>query len=379
MRRALSLAQKAKGTTFPNPAVGAVVVDAGGGVIGEGATDVYGGPHAERRALRKAGAAARGATMYVTLEPCAHFGKTPPCADGIIEAGIARVVTAARDPNPQVSGKGLRRLRAHGIEIQTGLLAKEAELVNEDFFWAITKKRPWIALKLAMTLDGRIADCRSGSKWITSPAARREVQEIRRRHAAVAVGKNTLLCDDPKLTARCGKTYYPARIVFSSGADIPQKSYFWTNSGEARSIVVIKGEARSPKESPHTGGTSQAAEYLSPQEIPHPEGARPGHAPVEYWYTGTNDDINSINTFLDMAYAGGINSILVEGGQRLASAFLEGGFVNKLYLFYGNKILGGGKDGLAFSEGLPIDGGISMKNVTHQSFGEDFLVTGYVK
>jgi len=354
MQRALVLAQKAKGATFPNPAVGAVVVGPDGAVAGEGATDVYGGPHAEKRALRKAGAAARGAALYVTLEPCAHTGKTPPCTDEIIKAGVAKVITAARDPNPLVSGRGLHALRAAGIDVQIGLLDKEAELVNEDFFWAITKNRPWVALKLAMTLDGRIADGRGEAKWITSPAARHEVQEIRRRHGAVAVGRNTLISDDPKLTARCGKTYYPARIVFSSRTDIPKETYFRTHAGEARSIIVVRGEA------------------------PHPA-TPPDSWPVEYWYTGSSDNVKSIGTFLDMAITEGINSILVEGGQQVASAFLEGGFVNKLYLFYGNKIFGGGMGGLAFAEGLPVDGCISMKNVTHQSFGDDFLVTGYLK
>lgn len=353
MQRALALAQKAKGSTFPNPAVGAVIVSADGNVVGEGATDVCGGPHAEKRALKKAGAAARGATMYVTLEPCAHTGRTPPCTDEIIKAGISKVVTSARDPNPQVSGKGLRQLRASGIDIQIGLLAKEAELVNEDFFWAVTNKRPWVALKLAMTLDGRIADSQEGSKWITSPDARRETQEIRRQHGAVVVGKNTLVSDDPKLTARCTKTYYPARIVFSSAADVPEDSYFWTHAGEARSIIV----AAAPKS----------------------KETSPANGTVEYWYTGKSDYAQSINTFLDMAFAEGINSILVEGGQRLASAFLEGGFVNKLYLFYGNKIFGAGKDGLAFSKGLTVDNCISMNNITHQQFGDSFLIKGYLK
>jgi diaminohydroxyphosphoribosylaminopyrimidine deaminase/5-amino-6-(5-phosphoribosylamino)uracil reductase len=353
MRRALVLAQKAKGTTFPNPAVGAVIVNADGAVVGEGATDVYGGPHAEKRALKKAGAAARGATMYVTLEPCAHFGKTPPCTDEIIKAGIARVVTAVRDPNPQIIGKGLRQLKANGVDVRIGLLAKEAELINEDFFWAITKTRPWVALKLAMTLDGRIADCQGGSKWITSQAARHEVQEIRKRHGAVVIGKNTLVRDDPKLTARCtSKTYYPARVVFSSGINIPKESYFRTHSNEAKTVVVVKGNNKKRREL--IDG-------------------------VEYWYTGAANDAENIDIFLDTAYAEGLNSILVEGGQHLASAFLENGSVNKLYLFYGNKIFGDGKAGLAFSKGLTVDGCIGMNGVTHQSFGDSFLITGYLK
>jgi diaminohydroxyphosphoribosylaminopyrimidine deaminase/5-amino-6-(5-phosphoribosylamino)uracil reductase len=355
MGRALELARGALGDTFPNPAVGAVVVSADGRIAGEGATGVCGGPHAEKQALGRAGAAARGGTLYVTLEPCSHFGRTPPCADAIIAAGIGSVVAAVKDPNPLVCGKGLRRLRASGIAVRTGLLREEAAAVNEDFFWAITKKRPWVTLKLAMTLDGRVADGHGGSKWITSSAARREVQEIRRRHSAVAVGKNTLLRDDPKLTARCRRTYYPARIVFSSDKNIPKDSYFLTHAGEARSIVVISG-----------GKTARIDRAES--------GCR---YPIEFWYTGAAGSAESIAVFLDMAYAEGLTSILVEGGRRLASGFLEYGFVNKVHLFYGNKIFGGGMEGLRFERGLAVDGCLSLDRISHRSFGDDFLITGY--
>lgn len=351
MRRAIALAQRAKGSTFPNPAVGAVVVNADGVVVGEGATGVCGGPHAERRALKQAGAAAAGAALYVTLEPCSHFGRTPPCADAVIEAGIGTVIAAAKDPNPLVNGKGLKRLRAHGIAVKTGLLAKEAALVNEDFFWAVTHKRPWVALKLAMTLDGRIADGGGASKWITSPASRQAVQEIRRRHGAIGVGSGTLLADNPKLTARCGrKTYYPTRIVFASTDAIPKDSYFITRAEETRSIVAVKNKRKK--------GIDKRG--------------------VEYWYTGTNDDAESIDTFLNMAFAEGINSILIEGGRRVATAFLENGFVNKLYLFYGNKIFGNGKDGLLFSRGLTVGNSLALSDIDYQRIGEDFLVTGYI-
>jgi diaminohydroxyphosphoribosylaminopyrimidine deaminase/5-amino-6-(5-phosphoribosylamino)uracil reductase len=352
MRRALELAKKAKGTTFPNPAVGAVIVDLEGRIVGEGTTGVCGRPHAEKSAIKKAGEAARGAVMYVTLEPCSHTGQTPPCVEEIIKAKISRVVVSVKDPNPLVNGKGLRLLKAHGVDVQTGLLAQEAAVVNEDFFWSITQKRPWITLKLAMTLDGRVADYQNGSKWITSEAARREVQEIRRRHSAIAVGKNTLLHDDPKLTARCGKkTYYPARIVFSSNVDIPQKLYFSTHASETRSIIVIRG------------GKTQKIDRRNN---------------IEFWHTGCNDNAQSIGTFLSMAHAEGLTGILIEGGQQLATVFLENGFVNKVYLFYGNKILGNGKNGLLFSQGLPIASGIRLNKISHRSFGDDFLVSGYI-
>jgi diaminohydroxyphosphoribosylaminopyrimidine deaminase/5-amino-6-(5-phosphoribosylamino)uracil reductase len=362
MRRALALADRAKGLTFPNPAVGAVIVDAAGMVVGEGATGVCGGPHAEKLALKRAGAAAAGATMIATLEPCSHFGRTPPCTDAIIKAGISKVVVAVKDPNPLVNGRGIRQLKAAGIDVRIGLLAREAALINEDFFWAVTRKRPWVALKLALTLDGRIADCRGGSKWITSAASRRAVQDIRRRHGAVGVGAGTLAADDPKLTARCGrKTYYPARIVFSSTENIPKDSYFMTHTDEARTIVVVKNKNNKDKRKKGID-----------------KGRVDRNGGVEYWYTGESGDAESINTFLDMACAEGINSVLIEGGRRLASAFLENGFVNKLYLFYGNRIFGDGLDGLSFSHGLDVGAPLTLSGISYQQTGEDFLVTGYV-
>ena len=185
MARAIEIAWNAKGKTFPNPAVGAVVVSENT-TVGMSATQPCGGPHAERVALARAGGRARGATLYVTLEPCCHQGKTPPCTDAVIAAGIRRVVAAVVDPNPLVNKKGLARLRSAGIQVATGLLREEAALVNEDFFWAITKHQAWITLKLACTLDGRIADEQGESKWITGTQARRFAHELRRRHAAIA-------------------------------------------------------------------------------------------------------------------------------------------------------------------------------------------------
>ena len=353
MQRALELAWGAKGKTFPNPAVGAVIVTDESKIIAEAATGACGGDHAEKAALKKAKAAARGAALYVTLEPCSHYGRTPPCTNEIIEAGIKRVVMPLKDPNPLVGGKGMRQLRAHGITVESGLLKNEAALINEDFFWSITKKRPWVTLKLAMTLDGRIADEQNGSKWITSDQSRRFVQELRRCHSAVAVGKNTLLRDDPKLTARCGrKTYFPARIIFSSDPQIARGSYFFNNSYEARSIVVLRNSKK------------KGIERIDN---------------IEFWHTASPDRGESINEFLDIAYSEGLTSIFVEGGRQLASSFLEYGFVNKAHLFYGNKIFGGGTEGLLFSRGLPVCDCLGLDKISHRSLGEDFLVSGYVR
>jgi diaminohydroxyphosphoribosylaminopyrimidine deaminase/5-amino-6-(5-phosphoribosylamino)uracil reductase len=201
MSEAIALAWSVKGKTFPNPAVGAIVVHRSG-IVGTGTTQPWGGAHAERVALNQAGPLARGATLYVTLEPCCHQGRTPPCIDAVIEAGIGRVVVGVGDPNPLVNGKGIARLRTAGIAVDAFLLREEAEAVNEDFFWAITRRRSWITLKLALTLDGRIADSQGFSKWITDSPARAFAHELRRRHAAIAVGRTTLERDDPRLTVR---------------------------------------------------------------------------------------------------------------------------------------------------------------------------------
>jgi diaminohydroxyphosphoribosylaminopyrimidine deaminase/5-amino-6-(5-phosphoribosylamino)uracil reductase len=354
MAQALELAWAAKGKTFPNPAVGAVIV-AKGTIVGTGATEICGGPHAEKVALRQAGKRAAGATLYVTLEPCRHFGRTPPCTDAIIGAGIKRVVAAATDPNPFVNGRGLSKLRAAGISVDAGLLREEAVAVNEDFFWAIRKKRAqrraWITLKLACTLDGRIADEQGGSPWITGSGARKFGHELRRRHAAVAVGRTTLERDDPRLTVRHVKGFSPARIVFTSHAKTPARTYFYQHAKEARSIVVVSGKGQ--------------------KKI-----VRDSRSGIEYWYTGKNDTLAHLNVFTKMAFENDITSVLVEGGQKLASSFLESRLVNRVYLFYGNKIVGRGKEGILFSRGLPVNKCISLKQRGIFLLGDTFGITG---
>lgn len=348
MQVALDLAREAKGKTFPNPAVGAVVVNEGT-IVGKGATQFYGGHHAEKIALAQAGEKAKGASLYVTLEPCCHFGKTPPCTDAIIASGVKKVIFSVKDPNPLVGGKGAQQLMQNGIEVSEGILQEQAAELNEDFFWSVTNKRAWVSLKLAMTLDGKIADTAGNSKWITGEAAREYVHELRRCHAAVAVGKGTFLADDPQLTVRHKKGYSPARIIFSSDNQISQNSFFFQHSSETRSIVVISGGIGS--------------------EIKKESG-------IEYWYTGHTDRITSLEQFVQMAYQQNITSIFLEGGQAIASRFLQAGLVNRLYLFYGSKILGDGKDGISFSEGLSMDECISLKEIRQQSFGSDFLISG---
>ncbi len=350
MTLALSLADKAKGTTFPNPAVGAVVVR-NGRIVGAGATSPCGGPHAERKALADAGANARGSTLYVTLEPCCHFGRTAPCTDAIIDAGISRVVTAVKDPNPLVNGKGNRLLARAGIEVCTGLLCASATRLNEDFFFWVIRRRPWVSVKLAMTLDGRIADSSGSSRWITSNDSRKFVHDLRRRHASVAVGRTTLERDNPRLTVRHGYSGNPVRIVFSSKASVPANSYFLKDTARtSRRILVVRDGP--------------------------PREKRTGMHGIEMWHTGRGNAGERLREFLAMAYEENIPSLLVEGGGKLASSFVENGLANRIYLFYAPKILGGGVPGFSFAPPLPLSSCLYIDKTEIAAFGSDVMLTG---
>jgi diaminohydroxyphosphoribosylaminopyrimidine deaminase/5-amino-6-(5-phosphoribosylamino)uracil reductase len=350
MSLAIQMAQEVKGATFPNPAVGAVIVK-NGNIVGKGATSYCGGPHAEKNALDAAKAKAQGATLYVTLEPCCHFGKTSPCTCAIIDAGIRRVHVSIKDPNPLVQGKGIRSLRKRGIEVVTGLMEDEANRINEDFFFWITKQRPWVSVKLAMTLDGRIADAGGASQWITSIEARNFGHYLRARHAAIGIGRATLEKDDPKLTVRHGKGPNPVRFVFSSKASAPSGCYFVAIAKKvSRSILVVCDGASSSQEKLKNG--------------------------MEIWRTGTTDRNESLHSFLKMAGNEGLSSVLIEGGSALASSFIENRLANRLYLLYGNKILGGGLPGLAFSRSLALDKCIKVDQMETMRLGRNIMVTG---
>lgn len=350
MNNALEQAAEVKGATMPNPAVGAVIVR-DGTVIGEGATSPWGGPHAEKVALKKAGADAKGATLYVTLEPCCHFGKTPPCTDAIISAGIIKVIIAHRDPNPLVAGKGIRQLRNAGIEVAIGLLGKAAKQLNEDFCHSITTRKAFITLKLALTLDGYIADINGNSKWITSPGLRHIVHDLRRKHGAIAVGSGTLLADDPRLTVRTGKKASPVRIIFSSKKEIPTDSFFYQNAKKTRSIIVVRKR-----------GSRRIVQDAA--------------SGIEYWFTGTADPVESMRRFTETAFSENINSIFVEGGGTVAATLLNAKVVNRLYLFYGNQILGAGMPGIPLQSGLAITEGITLKERKSFCVGDDIYLTG---
>lgn len=349
MRCAFRLAQIVKGRTFPNPAVGAVVVK-NGLIIGKGATQKAGGHHAEKMALSDAGDQSRGATLYVTLEPCCHFGRTPPCTDAIIAAGISRVVVTQLDPNPLVAGKGVKQLLDAGIEVLTGLLENETCRLNEDFFWSIQNSKAWITLKLAMTLDGRIADSSSSSKWITCEKSRKFVHELRRMHAAVGVGWSTLDKDDPQLTVRHKLGYNPARIIFSHDMQIPKTSYFYKNALDTRSIVVVRGGNRNIIKDPVSG--------------------------IEFWNTGETGREANLQVFQEIAFNEGLTSVFIEGGQKLASEFLGAAIVNRIYFFYGNRILGNGKEGILLSKPVSLKECMTLEKIETRRFDEDVMVSG---
>lgn len=311
MRRALELARLGWGQTAPNPMVGAVVV-AGGHVVGEGYHARFGEAHAEVVALREAGPRARGATVYVTLEPCAHYGKTPPCADALIEAGIARVVIAAPDPSRTARG-GAARLRRAGVQVDFGPQREAALELNAPFFNAIVAARPWVTLKLALSKDGAIADPTGENRWITGPQARAEVHWLRANADAIAVGVGTVLIDDPALTVRDAPAprIAPRRVVFDSMLRTPRTSQLIRTAKEFETILIARLGAV-PVDRLAMANEAGATVLLTP----------------------------SLHESLDVLGQRGIRSLFVEGGARLAGSLLTEGLVDRLIIFRSQLVLG---------------------------------------
>lgn len=317
MREAVRLAKRGVGKTSPNPAVGAVV-SRGGHVVSGGWHKKAGLPHAEIEALRAAGKNARGATLHVTLEPCCHFGRTPPCTDAIIASGIKKVVVGAPDPNPKVSGKGVRALRAAGIEVVEGVLAKECEAMNEAYSKYISKGLPFVALKLASSLDGRIATSAGESKWITGIESRRLVHRMRARYDAVMVGAKTALKDDPELTVRLVKGKNPVRVVLDSTLSVPiaAKVFKGVKEGGARLLIFTS-----------MGVSAKKAEKL----------AEAGAEVIRVPARGQGLDLKKVLRELAKRE---VTSLLVEGGGSVAATLLRERLVDKLFAFYGPMVLG---------------------------------------
>jgi diaminohydroxyphosphoribosylaminopyrimidine deaminase/5-amino-6-(5-phosphoribosylamino)uracil reductase len=317
MRRALALARRGWGCTAPNPMVGAVVVR-DGRVLGEGWHRAYGGPHAEVEALRSAGDDARGATIYVSLEPCNHTGRQPPCVDALLAAGVARVVCATRDPNPVAAG-GAERLRAAGVRVDFGVEEDAARELNAAFFHVATgdanrRARPWVTLKLALSLDGAIADRTRRQAWLTGPLARREVHRLRAGHDAVAVGIGTALADDPALTVRHGRRprVPPLRVVLDRALRLPPDSRLAASAGEVPVLVLAAPDA------PDDRASALAARGV---EIAKADDLAAGLALLE---------------------RRGVRSLLVEGGAGIASALVGSGAVDRLVIFQAPVVLGAG-------------------------------------
>jgi diaminohydroxyphosphoribosylaminopyrimidine deaminase/5-amino-6-(5-phosphoribosylamino)uracil reductase len=378
MRRALELARGGIGLVSPNPAVGAVVVDAGGNEAGLGTHTYDGFKHAEVLALEQAGPRARGGTLYLNLEPCSHQGRTGPCADAIIAAGIERVVCSLQDPNPQVSGQGFARLRASGIRVDVGLLEAEAKRLNESFAKYIRHHIPLVTLKGAMTLDGKIAPPPSGTQhptdiaaggstggWITGEIARRHVHQLRHQHDAIMAGVGTIIADDPLLTDRSGlpRRRPLLRVILDSWLRLPQASRLVKTAKD--DVLVLCSSADESKQ--------QEIEQLGIQVeriAPTPDG-RP--------------DLTDVMRHLGKRE---ITSLLIEGGATLNWTALSSGVVDKLFLYYAPKILGEGSVPFTASEGagaphipqhISKHGAIQARHLQLHQFGEDFAVEGYLK
>jgi len=366
MERALELSKKAVGFVNPNPLVGAVIVK-DNKIIGEGYHEYFGGPHAEvnafanakENAIKDAAYDVEGATMYVTLEPCAHYGKTPPCAEAIVRNKIAKVVIGMVDPNPLVAGKGIEILRKAGIEVTSGLMDSEIKKTNEIFIKYITQKKPFCIMKTAMTIDGKIATSTGDSKWISNEKSRAYVHELRNMVTGIMVGIGTVLTDDPELTTRRQGilSKNPIRIIIDSTAKIPLNSKVLKCDEKTKTIIVTTELAKDTK--------IEAIKKRGVEVIVTPS---------------TNKRVN-LNSLMGILADMGIDSILLEGGSTLNYSALEAHIVDKVITFISPKIFGGtcGK--------TPV-GGVGIKDVKDSimltdteviRFDEDIMVEGYVK
>ncbi len=353
MGRALELAVLGEGRTRPNPMVGAVVAQ-GTRIVGEGYHAQLGSPHAEIVALDMAGTAARGADLYVNLEPCCHQGRTPPCATRIIDAGIRRVVVAHRDPNPRVNGRGIATLEAAGVLVEEGLRSMEAARLNEVFFHWITQRKPFVTLKLAMSLDGKIASPVGASRWITGPDSRRLVQRLRRRHAAVLVGVDTVLADDPRLDLRELPGPQPLRVIVDTHARTPPAARVLLAPGRT---VIAAGE----------GAPAERVQALT-------------NAGARVWTLPLSDGRVCLAWLVDALAKEDVDSLLVEGGGEVGWSFLAAGLVQKAVLFYAPLIMGG-------RLAVPAVGGrgvtrpedaFRVRELAVERLGDDVVFTGYL-
>lgn len=347
MRRAIALAKKGIGAVDPNPLVGAVVVK-DGCIIGEGYHMRFGGLHAERNALANCAKDPKGATMYVTLEPCCHHGKTPPCTEAVIQAGISKVVIGSRDPNPKVAGQGVAMLRAAGIAVQEDFLKAECDDMNKPFFHYITTQRPYVAMKYAMTADGKIATVTGASQWITNEESRHHVHTLRNRYQAIMVGIGTVLADDPMLTCRLeegGRN--PIRIVCDSRLQIPLSAKLVQSAKEVPLIVATCANNTEKIQMLQNAGA----------EVLCLEGE---HVPLA--------------TLMEQLGQKQIGNILLEGGGTLNAAMLKEKLVQRMYTYIGAKVFGGAAKSPVAGTGVTLPTEAPQLTLSEvQTFGSDIL------
>jgi diaminohydroxyphosphoribosylaminopyrimidine deaminase / 5-amino-6-(5-phosphoribosylamino)uracil reductase len=356
MKMALELAATAKGKTNPNPVVGAILVK-DGLIVGSGLHRKAGEPHAEVHAFRMAGEHAKGATLYVTLEPCSHYGKTPPCANLVKESEVSRVVVAMQDPNPQVAGRGIGLLRDAGIEVDVGILEEEAKLLNERFIHNMLTRTPFVISKVAMTLDGKIAAYNGHSKWITGEESRYNVHRLRNEVDAILVGSGTVLADDPMLTTRLktgGKN--PIRIILDSELKTPLEANI-TDTTDAKTWIVTNENVNSDKIKDFE---QKGVEILT---VPKTESGL------------------DLAVLMNQLFEKGVTDLLVEGGSEINGSFLRAGLINKFLIYVAPKVLGGRESRTPFtgSNVETMDQALEVTFHSIENFGEDILITAYPK
>ncbi|MFR3364431.1 MAG: bifunctional diaminohydroxyphosphoribosylaminopyrimidine deaminase/5-amino-6-(5-phosphoribosylamino)uracil reductase RibD [Christensenellales bacterium] len=356
MRLALALAEQGRGWTAPNPMVGAVIVK-DGAVIGQGWHERYGEPHAERNALASCTADPAGATMYVTLEPCCHHGKQPPCVDAILASGIRRVVIGSADPNPLVAGKGVAILRSHGVEVTKNVLRQECDALNKIFFHYITTGRPFVSMKYAMTMDGKIAAYTGASKWVTGETARRHVQQQRHRFRGIMVGVGTVLADDPLLTCRMENGRNPVRIICDTHLRTPPQAQ------------VVTHRRTDPDHPRHL------------LRRPGKAGGLPAMAGCQVLCLNEENGHVDLRQLMERLGREQIDSILLEGGGTLNWAALECGIVQQVQAYIAPKLFGG-RDAKTPVEGVGVPAptnAFRLKNSRLERLGEDLLIESEVE
>lgn len=357
MKRAIELSKRGKGYTNPNPLVGAVIVK-NDKIIGEGYHGFYGGPHAEINAFKNASEDVKEATMYVTLEPCSHFGKTPPCANNIIDKGISKVIIGMKDPNPLVAGKGIEILKSNGIEVKVGVLEDEVRKLNEIFIKYITEKRPFCILKTAMTLDGKIASNTGDSKWITNEVSRNYVHHIRHQVSAIMVGIGTVFADNPSLTTRLDNGGLdPIRVIVDTNGRIPLDAKVLNIKSDAKTIVA----------------TTEKIDHKKIKAIEEKGG--------KIIITPLKDRKVDLDDLMDQLGKMKVDSVLIEGGSTLNYSALEYGIVDKVLSFISPKIIGGNdaKTPVGGKGRTYIKEAFTLKDMAISRFQEDIMIEGYLR